>query len=317
VIGDRVVLVDGRTAAKTEFSPSLGPILFHVTSPDAERVVLVAERGVAVHRTDGTSLSKLNVADTQDLVSAAIAPDGTRVALVGTHARIFDLAKGAVTADMDLEYPPAHVPGQVATAFHADGKHLVITSIASTRVFDLSTSKEVGEGHDNGTTGTFAAVLSPDGAFVAAAADAGHSLRVFRTVPWGKVKDLGHVDSCANHFGVIAFTNDGKLMGIAHDLLTKIVSTKNWAPIATSTSKALAGASAVSTDASTALVVDDDGKATIFAIKTSTPRGTLAHAIKGQPSLNGDGTRVIDNRGESLHVYDAVTGALVGSLSGR
>lgn len=298
-------------------SPALGAGVLVGRGPTAERVVLVAERGAVVYAIEGRAGAKVAFAGGA-AVAAALSKDGARLAVVTDHLRVYDVAAGTVARDVDLGAAPASEPGAIQVAFHADGAHAVVTGIASVRVFSLATGREVGEAHDTGTGGTFATVLSPDGRFVAAAADAGHTLKVWRTVPWAEVASLGHVESCKNHWGAVAFLQGGqRLVGVARGKSFVLADTATLRPLKTSSAALLADVVHVADDGKTALSADEAGRVTVVDVATEKARARFDASFTGAATLSSDGRHVVEHRGASLVMYDAASGARTRTFEGH
>lgn len=298
-------------------SPALGAAVLVGRGPAADKVVLVAERGAVVYRIDGRAVGKIALPGGA-AVAAALSKDGARVAVVTDRLRVYDVASGSALHDIDLGGAPASEPGTSQVAFHADGVHVVVTGIASARVLSLATGREIGDAHDTGTGGTFATVLSPDGRFVAAAADAGHTLKVWRTAPWAEVASLGHVESCKNHWGAVAFLQGGqRLVAVARAKSFVIADGATFRPQKTSTAALLTDVVQVSDDGTTALASDDAGRVTVVDLATDRPRFRFDAALTGAATLSTDGRHVVEHRGASLVMYETSSGARVRTFDGH
>lgn len=315
--GERVAIVAHATASRVDASPGLGAIAFVAPSPRGDRFAVVAERGVAVLAADGRPLGVVPRASSKGVIAAALTGDGARVALLGERLKVVDVARGEVALDLDLEYPMGDSPGTVQLVFHEGGKHVVAVTAASARVFSLETGKEVGGAHDTGTGATFASVVSPDGRFVAAAADAGHTLKVWRTVPWADAATLGHVESCQNHFLGISFAQGGKrLAATARGKSFALFDTRTWAATARSGAPTPTRIVGVSEDGAIGVAVDDDGNVTPIEIATSKALRPGA-PMAGAPLPSPDGARLLEHRGATLVVHDTRNGRVIATIDAR
>jgi WD40 repeat protein len=276
---------------------------------------VVAETSVTVHDATGAKVATLSSAlDVAKIVAAGFDAAATRLALVTPdHARVYDIAKDAIVADVTFPYPVSEYVGSTTVTFDPDGKYLLLSSVG-VEAYDLTTLKPLAAGLDTGTGGTFATIVSPDGRFVAAASDDGHSLKVWKTVSWTPLGTLAHVESCDNHFYGIFFTQGGKrLIGVANRLHVKMYDTATWKPVLSSTNKDVAHGSSFSDDGLVAFSIDDTQKATVYETKTAKVISTFPDPV-GTLTPSADGGYALDNLSEKLVVWDAKTGSKLATI---
>jgi hypothetical protein len=164
----------------------------------------------------------------------------------------------------------------------------------------------VAEGDALGTEtgGTFGTIVSPDGRWVAAASEAGHALRVWRTLPWKSVAMLGRAPDCANHLQ-IAFSADGKtLLGSAGEAWSKTFETGTWRVTRAQKKGDKYAYTQLSEDGQTALR-EHAGSVEVVRVKGRKVVGTLPTAEPGSNRLSSDGRWLLHFERTSFALYEA------------
>jgi WD40 repeat protein len=207
VWGERAAwLVDTREGSLTEVAREILPLVDAYPSPSGDTWALVGKVGIELRRADGALLRRIRMplGGTWDSSAAAISHDGKRLAHSGDRIRVWDTETGRLLLER-----PRLVHQTWSGAFTPDGSAVVFVAPSSFVVMDAENGKLFGEEHNTGTGATFPCVVSPDGRWVGAGADNGHTARVWSTFPFRQVADLAVARDCGNHTSPV-FLNDGR-----------------------------------------------------------------------------------------------------------
>ncbi len=295
--GQSISFVDPETGNIQEIAPHAGPISRFGSSPRGDLFAFTAgDAYLGVWRADGTLAGAITSAKTTNTQALALSPDGAFVALQEDESlSVWELA----TRNQVVKVAS---PGQVwSIAFHPDGHHLVLVS-SGARVFDWKKGQFEGEGHDTGTGGTFATAVSPDGRWVAAAADSGHALQVWQSIPWRSVAVLGGAENCQNHIG-LSFSADGRfLQGNSGHVWSRNFELGSWrvARLWKPSSKAEISSTWLSEDGQIGLITEETSSQVVDT-KTGAILGSLPGAGSSQLSPDGRWLLHYEDQGFATH----------------
>lgn len=191
--------------------PGAGRVVAIAFSAAGDQVATVSERG-NVHlwnSATGALVGELPRPDADPApilngASAVFSGDGVWLAAVSDRLRWWKLGDRTHVCSVD--------PNAVfELRFPAGNANLLSTGAGAFKRWDLASCKAVDEQMAE-TGGTFGSALSPDGAWMAAAEEAGHSLSVFTTAPFRRKGIYARSASCEDHVNPWRFSRDGRLL---------------------------------------------------------------------------------------------------------
>ena len=205
--GDRAAwLVDTQEGTAAEVAREILPLIAVQPSPSGDTWALVGKVGIELRSADGSLLRRIQapLGGQWDNSATAISHDGKRLAHSGDRIRVWDTETGRL-----LLVRPRLVHQTWSAAFTPDRSAVVFVAPSSFVVMDADNGKLFGEEHNTGTGATFPCVVSPDGRWVGAGANNGHTARVWSTFPFRHAADLATARDCQNHTSPF-FQDDGR-----------------------------------------------------------------------------------------------------------
>jgi len=205
------LLVPGGDGPTTSIEPAGGRVTAIGFSPGGEQVATVTNAG-NVHlwtASNGALITELPRSDPDPRpvfngAAVAFSTNGAWLAAVSDRVRLWHLEdrKQACSWDSNSVFELRFAP---------DGRSLVSTGGGSFKRWDTSTCAALDDKFAE-TGGTFGSVLSPDGTWMAAAEDTGHSLSLFTTSPFRRKGSYARSASCDDHVNPVRFSRDGRLL---------------------------------------------------------------------------------------------------------
>lgn len=268
--GDRIVLLEGHTAvlSQAKFSPDERRILTvshdatsHYSYVDPVGSVLTSwhagHRGDATARIwDAATGKELAVlaGHMADVTDANFSPDGAKVITCSYDktARIWDAATGAQILQLD-----GHESAILSAVFSPDGQHVLTSSLGMeyefdshesggrstssssvnehdiARVWDAVTGRELFGLRNRGSSSRTGAVYSPDGRWIATAAEQSRNVAVWDAASGNRVASLADHTHEVNR---IRFTRDSlRLVTASSDATSRVYEVPNGTLVATMT----------------------------------------------------------------------------------
>jgi WD40 repeat protein len=307
--GERAAwLVDTKDGTTTEVAREILPLIAVQPSPSGDTWALVGKSGIELRRTDGSLVRRVRalLGGNWDSSAAAISHDGRRLAHSGDRIRLWDTETGRL-----LLVRPRLIHQTWAGAFTPDGSALVLVGPASFVVMDAENGKLFGQEHNTGTGATFPCVVSPDGRWVGAGADNGHTARVWSTFPFRQVADLATARDCQNHTSPF-FQDDGRRVTALSNGEVQVFEVGTWRRLGKRPLSSLEFLQSTSDREGKYVLLLKDGKEPDRVVEASSGRvvarleGPTGEALQ----FSDDGRQVADLVGGEVIVRDTATGKI-------